>query len=402
MRGPVARRLGVGPDPGVASLSGAPTGDSPRREATLAIASSRADAGFQCRVEPGDWQPCPAPWVVSGLPDGVRRVAVRSVGPEGWVELGDGAQASWRVEAAPPKTTFVSLPDPRSRYAYIRFTADERATFECRWDQGAWRSCSQTDGADANLAEGPHSVEVRATDEVGRREAIPARHDWVIVRFPFAAARAADPPETTITSGPPARTRATSATFTFTSSDPNATFICQTFDTSPAPCTSPHTLPRVYDGHNEFEVTAVAADGTRDQTHAEWVWSVNAEPPDTLLVGTPATREETAYFAWRGNWNDEVVRGDCRLDGGAWFSCTSPLRLPVAYGQHRFEVRSVDVDGEVDPTPVAHDWFADPVTPAVTITAGPSSSEPTTSASLAFTLDRAGATAECRLDCGSY
>jgi hypothetical protein len=327
MRGPVARRLGTGPDPGRASLAGAPAGDHARRDVTLMPSSSRAGASLQCRVDDADWQPCAAPWTISGLQDGVRRVAVRSVGPEGWVEPDAGAEASWRVEAAPPETTLLELPSTRSRYARVTFRADERATFECRWDGGPWQSCSESDGDDANLAYGPHTVEVRATDDVGRVEPVPARHDWVIEA---AAARAAaqEPPETTITSGPSSRTRSTSATFTFTSSIPGLTFICRTWSGSSETCSSPYTV-RGYEGYNELEVTAVAPDGTRDPDHAEWEWRVNAEPPETMLVATPNAREESAYFAWRGYESDEVVRGDCRLDGGEWFSCTSPLRLTV-------------------------------------------------------------------------
>ena len=73
----------------------------------------------------------------------------------------------------------------------------------------------------------------------------------------------------------------------------------------------------------------------------------NVNPPETaILGGHPGPRAERAYFSWTGESSgDEVVGGDCRLDGGAWFACTSPLQFDVPYGEHRFEVRSVDVDG---------------------------------------------------------
>ena len=496
---------------------------------------------------------------------------MRSVGPEGWVELGDGAQAVWRVEAAPPDTTLTSLPSPRSRSADFTWTADEAATFECRWDEGTWHGC-YSDLGGAVLTDGPHSFEVRATDDAGRRETLPARHEWTIdakvpettivegprgvwgeptavyvftadepgvtfecqslngwfpcrsgerlpligttgwfrVRardavgnvdaspaewkvdhrpdppqvylrrydgggWPFDAAyigvsyergdtaecrvdggpwvrcgerimfydlpvgqrvieaRATDDfgrvgpvfaltvevirpfsdlalvpaeraaatadPDTTITSGPPSRQLTAAATFTFASDDPGARFECR-FNYDPIPCPGSTLTVSSREGENDLHVTAVAADGTRDATPAHWEWHVNAEPPETWISSLPATRAERARFGW-ANWNDEVVRSECRLDGGEWFACTSPLELTVAAGPHRFELRNIDVDGRVDPTPAAHEWVADPITPAVTIVSGPRRPPPTSPRSPSRSTARERA-AECRLDYGAW
>ena len=79
-----------------------------------------------------------------------------------------------------------------------------------------------------------------------------------------------------------------------------------------------------------------------------------------------------------------------------------PLQLEVPYGEHRFEVRSVDADGVPHPTPIEHVWLADPITPEARIVSGPTSETNANTAEIAFTLDRAGATAECRLDYGAW
>ena len=104
--GPVARRLGSGPDPGVASLDAPPSGHVNTRDVDLRPRSTRAGAGFECRLDGGGWGGCE----LRGLRDGIHRVTVRSVGPEGWVELGEGVAARWRTEVALPETTLTEFP----------------------------------------------------------------------------------------------------------------------------------------------------------------------------------------------------------------------------------------------------------------------------------------------------
>ncbi|HEY6889212.1 MAG TPA: hypothetical protein VI300_15570, partial [Solirubrobacter sp.] len=56
--GPVARRLGGGSDPGIATIAGVPVGESSLRSVTLALSSTRADATFECRIDGGAWSSC--------------------------------------------------------------------------------------------------------------------------------------------------------------------------------------------------------------------------------------------------------------------------------------------------------------------------------------------------------
>ena len=150
-------------------------------------------------------------------------VTVRSVGPEGWVELGEGVAARWRTEVALPETTLTEFPSTTARRARFAWTVSEPSTSECRWDGGAWEQCGVS-GAERVLAAGPHTFEVRAVDGLGRREASPERWSWTITAD--AAARAAEEPIVTIVSGPPDRTDSTTATFVFASSVPGSTFTC--------------------------------------------------------------------------------------------------------------------------------------------------------------------------------
>jgi hypothetical protein len=75
------------------------------------------------------------------------------------------------------------------------------------------------------------------------------------------------PPETTIVSGPPAVSSAATATFTFTASDPAATFQCSLDDADFTACTSPFATSPLTDGSHTFAVRAVSA-GVPDPTPA--------------------------------------------------------------------------------------------------------------------------------------
>jgi hypothetical protein len=76
--------------------------------------------------------------------------------------------------------------------------------------------------------------------------------------------------------------------------------------------------------------------------------------PETRIVRSPSHPLETASshakvrirFA-----SNEPGSFECRLDRGAFGSCTSPARLKLALGKHRFFVRAIDNAGNVDGSP---------------------------------------------------
>jgi len=81
------------------------------------------------------------------------------------------------------------------------------------------------------------------------------------------------PPETVVSSGPSGKTKSTSASFTFTSTEPGSTFECSLDGGSFQPCTSPHSV-KVKKGGHSLEVRARDAAGNRDSTPASWSWTV--------------------------------------------------------------------------------------------------------------------------------
>jgi len=99
-----------------------------------------------------------------------------------------------------------------------------------------------------------------------------------------------------IDSGPDALTQLTSATFTFTTNEPNpdATLACRLDDGAWATCASPYDLPApIADGPHVFEVRAVIGDPndpTERSRAANRTWTIDSTPPslpgDTAVEAT--------------------------------------------------------------------------------------------------------------------
>jgi len=100
-------------------------------------------------------------------------------------------------------------------------------------------------------------------------------------------------PDTTIDSGPSGSVASTSATFTFSSSEPGSTFECKLDSNSFAACSSPKEYTGLSQGSHTFEVRARDTAGNPDPTPASRTWTVDTIPP-SLTLATPANGSSTS------------------------------------------------------------------------------------------------------------
>ena len=145
-------------------------------------------------------------------------------------------------------------------------------------------------------------------------------------------------PETVIDSGPSGSVTDTSATFTFSASEP-ASFQCSLDGSAYVPCTSPVSYANLTAAGHTFRVVAVDPSSNVDATPAERTWSVAA--PSSNLVGNPGFETDTAGWAgdvaantvnrvaggYSGGWaaevSNSVAGGACGLtDKPSWVSFT--------------------------------------------------------------------------------
>ena len=178
----------------------------------------------------------------------------------------------------PPDTTITSQPASPTSSASAQFSftsTSTSATFACSLDSAAFANCISPVSY-TGLSGGAHTFQVRASDQNGA-DPTPASYTWTVDTTPPAGDTT--PPETTITSGPPATSTSTSASFAFASSEANSTFQCSLDGASRVACTSPQTYTGLPTGSHTFSVWATDAAGNTDATAATQTWSVSPGDP---------------------------------------------------------------------------------------------------------------------------
>jgi Divergent InlB B-repeat domain len=164
-------------------------------------------------------------------------------------------------------------------------------------------------------------------------------------------------PQTTIIGGPSGQTSDSTPTFSFTSTEGGATFICQLDTGASFGCASPYTTtPALADGPHTFSVYARDTAGNADPTPATRSFTVaggspDTDPPETTITGGPSgtTSDNTPTFSFSSDEADSSFV--CELDQGLALPCTSPHTTEaLASGSHVFAVYARDSAGNVDPT----------------------------------------------------
>ncbi|HET6831527.1 MAG TPA: Ig-like domain-containing protein [Solirubrobacterales bacterium] len=165
------------------------------------------------------------------------------------------------IDCDPPETTIAGGPtgttaDPTPTF---NLQSDEpNSTFECKIDAGSFTACS-TPYTTSSLADGNHTLEVRATDQPGNTDPTPASRTFSVDTTP---------PETTITDAPKRKVKTkrkrARVTLAFTA-DESGRFECSLDDKSFKPCSSPLSR-KVRRGRHTWSVRAVDEVGNADPT----------------------------------------------------------------------------------------------------------------------------------------
>jgi subtilisin-like proprotein convertase family protein len=98
-------------------------------------------------------------------------------------------------------------------------------------------------------------------------------------------------------------------------------------------------------------------------------------PQTTITDGPPANQfvdNATASFQFTATEEPGDPPFECRLDEQPFSPCDAPGSQSyngLSEGQHTFEVRAIDADNDVDPSPAARTWAVDTLPPAVGIDA---------------------------------
>ncbi len=345
------------------TIDSGPSGTTNDQTPTFAFSASEPGSSFECRLDSSqaiDWQPCSSPKSYGPLADGPHTFEVRATDSTGSTDA-TPASRSFTVDATPPNTTIDSGPSgtTNDQTPSFAFSASEPgSSFACRIDSGPYAPCSSplTTGA---LADGPHTLSVRATDAAGNPDPTPASRSFTVD---------ATPPNTTIDSGPSGTTNDQTPSFAFSASEPGSSFACR-IDSGPyAPCSSPLTTGALADGPHTLSVRATDAAGNPDPTPASRSFTVDATPPNTTIDSGPSgtTNDQTPSFAFSATKPGSSFA--CRIDSGPYAPCRSPYTASrLADGPHTFSVRATDASGNVDPTPASRRFKVDTTAPDLVI-----------------------------------
>jgi large repetitive protein len=369
---------------------------------TASFAFSGSDPGgsgvasFQCSVDGGGFAPCTSPKSYT-LPSGAHTFAVRAVDRAGNVDPTPDSVA-WTVDATPPETTIQGQPpaftNASAAFAFAGNDDSGVAGFQCSLDGAAFTPCANPAGY-SGLGDGEHTFEVRAIDLVGNIDPTPASFTWHADTVP---------PETMIASGPMDPSGSSSARFEFGGADGGAGldhFECALDGGGFAGCSSPATYSDVADGLHLFRVRAVDAVGNRDPTPASFAWTIDTVHPRVTLTDKPPLLTNRTSVSFSFSTQHAGSTFECRLDGAAFASCTSPKPYKdLADGSHTFAVRAVSLGNPGLPT--TYSWTVDTLPPQTAIAETPPARSTAPSAKFAFTSSEPGATFACSLDASGF
>jgi N-acetylglucosamine-6-sulfatase len=332
---------------------------------------------------------------------------------DGWEVffITDGALVT--ADAAFPETTIDSGPTGTTSNATPTFSfssSEPDSSFECRLDSDPFAACSGPGAShtpSSPLADGPHSFEVRATDQAQNTDQSPASSEFTV------DTAAPDPPQITDTDpDSPANDNDPELKGTLGAGDPttvklyeNAT--CQgTPDATgtAAEFTGAGIAVTVPDDATTA-LSAQAADqvGNHSGCSDSFDYREDSSAPETTIDSGPTavTNDPTPTFIVHPSEAGSTLR--CRLDAGAYSTCTSPeTTLPLTDGSHTFYVQATDPAGNTDPTPASLSFTVDTAPPNTTIIGGPSGATNNPTPAFTFSSSEAGSRLACKVDSSSY
>src|SRR4029079_9878720 len=260
--------------------------------------------------------------------------------------------------------------------------------FECKIDNSDFVFCTSPVEF-TNLGNGPHTLDLRAEDNVGNISPSPESFSWTIDTVPPTTSinKAIVGDEISLTNG--SNSKFNSITFTFTGNDTGGLgirgFECSLDDSNFTACTSPvqYNSTIITDGPHDFKVFSKDNVGNNDLTPELFRWIVDTISPtanisaavdgnNLTITNNSNTKSNTVIFEFTGNDTGGVGVDhiECSLDGASFTTCTSPVQYTtpqITDGTHSFEVISVDNSTNIDPSPAKFTWNVDTVPPETMI-----------------------------------
>ena len=224
-------------------------------------------------------------------------------------------------------------------------------------------------------------------------------------------------PDTQIASGPGSATQATTASFSFVSTEQGSTFECRLDAGSWSQCSSPKSYSGIQVGSHRFYVRASDASGNVDSTPAEYAWTVQTASaqaeataiwtkPTSAVVNSPVVLDGTASTGTSSltcSWTFE------NQDGSVVFDTRSGCKISFTFEAAGTKYVALDVHGSDGASDENRQSFMvststgpDTTPPDTTLSSTPPSTTTSTGASFSFSSGESGSTFACQLDGSSW
>jgi hypothetical protein len=316
-------------------------GDGTLRDEVSVAPSSAVDADFTCVGGPCRWgdyagaSPDPkignegVVWATGQLNGSIQPDQNPSWITQNFALEDDGPDAT-----APDTTIDVGGFLTSDTTPAFQFASSETGSiFECSLDGGSFSACTPGATFGPALADGTHTLDVRATDPGGNTDASPAHTTFTID---------STPPDTAFDFGPKATITVNAASFGFHSSEPGSTFQCSFDGGSFTACASPFNATALPLGSHALSVRAIDPVGNVDPTPAAYGFAVVPVTPPP--PASPSVSVKSQRLARNGRVSLRV-----RCPAGRTSSCVGTVTLQasvsgkartVRLGRARFRISS--------------------------------------------------------------
>ncbi|MEO8016381.1 MAG: Ig-like domain-containing protein [Pseudomonadota bacterium] len=235
----------------------------------------------------------------------------------------------------PPDTALPVTPAALSSSSSGSFTAtstESGSVFEVSLDAAAYSQLAASFTLNA-LADGAHTVNVRARDAAGNTDATPATFAWTVDTLA---------PDTTIAASPPTLANSAAGSFTFTS-EAGASFQASLDGSAYAAVPASYPVAALSDGSHTLNVRAVDAAGNVDLTPAFFSWQVDTSMPTAQIVfPTALSYTDAAQLHVRGIASDAHTITGVSVNGVAATSTDAfahwAALVPIAAGTNNLVV----------------------------------------------------------------
>ncbi len=170
------------------------------------------------------------------------------------------------------------------------------------------------------------------------------------------------------------------------------------------PVATPISLSGLADGSHTVEVFAKDRWDLWQFVATTVTWTVDTVAPDTVLTDHPANPSATSSPSFSFT-SEPGAAFECKLDSASFAPCTSPQAYAsLAEASHTFDVRAIDIAGNVDQTPAHFAWSVQKDTTPDSFTFDAQNDVPlgTTLTSNAITVSGINAAATISITGGTY